>query len=105
MVLVKDRIIIAAPRGKKPTSFRFRGMTRFGIRRRKIVEVTLFKEKGGQNKMVGRKIVRRQIRGTREIIRGQARGTRDVRAAQRKTFKKQAKRARRSTKRILTGKR
>lgn len=45
MVLVKEKVLIKAPRGKKPTSFRFKGNIRFGIRRGNIVEVTKFKQR------------------------------------------------------------
>lgn len=45
MVLIKDRVIIPAPPGKKPTRFRFKGKLRIGFRRNKVVEIVRFKEK------------------------------------------------------------
>lgn len=46
MVLIKDKVVMAAPRGKKPTRFIFRGNIRIGFKGRKeVVEIVKFKEK------------------------------------------------------------
>jgi len=45
MVLVKQKIVMKAPPGKKPTRFRFVGDIRLGFRNNKVVEVTKFREK------------------------------------------------------------
>lgn len=45
MVLVKQKVVMKAPAGKKPTRFRFVGDIRLGFRRGKVVEVTKFKER------------------------------------------------------------
>ena len=45
MVLVKEKVVIKAPKGKKPTRFRFKGKVRIGFRKNEVVEVVQFKEK------------------------------------------------------------
>lgn len=52
----------------------------------------------------GLKILKRQLKGTRKVIRGQAKGVRTIGGRTRASFKKQARKARKSTRRILTGK-
>ena len=49
MVLVKEKVLIKAPKGKKPTRFRFKKINkkslRFGFRGKKeLVELVKFKE-------------------------------------------------------------
>lgn len=44
MVLKKDKIIMKASPGKKPTRFRFVGNIRLGFRNNKVVEITKFKK-------------------------------------------------------------
>ncbi len=49
MVLVKDKVLMKAPRGKKPTRFAFvrktkGGALRLGFKGREAVEVVRFKE-------------------------------------------------------------
>ena len=50
MVLVKDKVLIPAPRGKKPTRFRFKGNLRLGFRRNQVVEIVQFKAMKGRLK-------------------------------------------------------
>lgn len=45
VLMVQDKVIIKAQRGKKPTRFRFKGNLRFGFRRNKVVEIVKFKNK------------------------------------------------------------
>jgi hypothetical protein len=45
MTLVKENTIIAAPKNKKPTRFRFKGNLRLGFRRNEVVEIVEFKRK------------------------------------------------------------
>lgn len=45
MVLVKDKVIVPARRGKKPTRFRFKGNIRIGFKGREVVEIVKFKQK------------------------------------------------------------
>jgi len=53
----------------------------------------------------GSRIVRRQVKGTRKVIRGQARGISTLGARQRSSLKRQARKTRKSTRRILRGRR
>lgn len=43
MVLVKDKTLVPARPGKKPTRFRFKGNIRLGFKGKEIVEITKFK--------------------------------------------------------------
>ena len=45
MVLIKDKVVMAFPRGKKPTRFRFKGDIRLGFRRNQVVEIVKFKRR------------------------------------------------------------
>ena len=48
MVLIKDKVLMPAPSGKKPTRFRFKGNIRIGFRKNEVVEIVKFKKsKGG----------------------------------------------------------
>ncbi len=55
--------------------------------------------------MVGTRILRRQIKGSRRFVRSQASNVRNLRKKARKTFRRQGKSVARSTRRIVTGRR
>jgi len=43
--LVRDKVVMGAKRGMKPTRFRFKGNLRLGFRRGNVVEIVKFKKK------------------------------------------------------------